>query len=285
VVALESTVIAQGLPWPENLEVARAMEGAVRAAGAVPATLAVLRGCVHVGIDASGMEGLAHGSGVLKAGRRDLSWAVSQGLDAAVTVSASVWLARQVGIGVFATGGIGGVHREAGATFDISCDLDELARGDGVVVVCAGAKGILDLPATLEVLEARGVPVVGYQTDELPAFQCRTSGLPLEQRVETPAAAARVVRTHRELGLPGAVLLVQPVPEPDALEPAVFDRALAEALGEAAATGVRGKPLTPFLLERIRQATAGRSLAANRALLVANAALAGAIAVELAESR
>ena len=285
--ALESTLIAHGLPWPRNLEAARAAEAEVRRAGAVPATIAVLGGVIRVGLDDDELEAIARSTlgseagRFLKASRRDLAVAVARGRDAATTVSATLWIARAHAIGVLATGGLGGVHRGAATSFDISTDLDELARGDGMLVVCAGFKSILDLPATLEALETRGVPVVGYQTDELPAFTTRTSGLPLELRVDTPAEAATIVRAQRALGLPGAVVLAQPVAAADALDRDTMEAALAAALAEADARGIRGKAVTPFLLDRIRSATAGRSLHANLALIAANARLAAEVAVEI----
>jgi pseudouridine-5'-phosphate glycosidase len=246
----------------------------------VPATAAVLGGVPRLGLDADELERMARApGGFLKAGRRDLGFAVARGRDVATTVSATLRLARRAGVGVLATGGLGGVHRGASESFDVSTDLDELARADGALVVCSGVKSILDVPATLEVLETRGVPVVGYQTDEFPAFTTRSSGLPLDCRADTPAEAAAVVVAHRLLGLPGAVVLAQPVPEAVALDRDVMEAALAAALNEARALGVSGKAVTPFLLDRLRAATAGRSLAANTALIVANAGLAGAVAV------
>jgi pseudouridine-5'-phosphate glycosidase len=282
VVALESTLIAQGLPWPENIETARQAEQAVRDAGAVPATIAVIGGRLCIGLSAEELERVAHLGNFLKAGRRDLAAAVARGLDAATTVSATLWIARRAGLSVMATGGLGGVHRDAAVTFDISTDLDELARADGMLVVCSGFKSILDLPATLDALETRGVPVAGYRTDELPAFTTRSSGLPLETRVESPADAAALVRAHRALGLPGAVVLAQPVPEADALDRAAMEAALADATAEARRAHVAGKALTPFLLDRIRRGTGGLSLRANRSLIVANARLAGEVAAALA---
>ncbi len=310
VVALESTVIAQGLPWPENLETARAAEAAVRAAGVMPATIAVFDGIIRIGltdqqlleISGVGATGdrptagpIAPGGDIsaerrppwAKANRRDLAPAIAAGGRAATTVSATLWIARRAGLQplVMATGGLGGVHRDASASFDVSTDLDELARADGALVVCSGMKSILDVPATLESLETRGVLVVGYRTGELPGFLTRSAGLPLEHRVESPAEAARLVRAHRDLGLPGAIVLAQPVPEEQAMDPELMQDALAQALDEARRRGIAGKPLTPFLLEAIRGATHGRSLRANCALLVANARLAAEVAVELAGSR
>ncbi|MFO0954686.1 MAG: pseudouridine-5'-phosphate glycosidase [Isosphaeraceae bacterium] len=283
VVALESTLIAQGLPWPENLETARASEEAVRAAGAVPATVAVLGGVVRVGLTAAEVERVARtargeGTPLVKAGRRDLAVAVARGLDAATTVSATLWLARRCGIAVMATGGLGGVHRDSALTHDVSTDLDELARADGTLVVCSGVKSILDIPATLERLETLGVVVVGYGTADFPAFTTRSSGLPLEHRVDTPEEAAALLRTHQSLGLPGAVVLAQPAPEAHAIPRDEAEAALAEALAAARREGVGGKAVTPFLLSRLREATGGRTLLANTALIVQNAALAGAVA-------
>ncbi|GAC1474757.1 MAG: pseudouridine-5'-phosphate glycosidase [Isosphaeraceae bacterium] len=283
VVALESTLIAHGLPWPDNLTTAWAAESAVRRAGAVPATVAVLGGRPCLGLSAEEIERLARPSErVKKAGRRDLAWVVARGLDAATTVSATLWLARQAGVGVMSTGGLGGVHREASVSFDISSDLDELARADGVLVVCSGVKSILDVPATLELLETRGVPVLGYGTGDFPAFTSRSSGLALESRVDSPGEVAAVVEAHRALGLPGAVVLAQPVTEELAIDRGEMEAALALALQDARAKGVSGKALTPFLLDKIRVATEGRSLVANSALIVDNAGLAGAVAVALA---
>ena len=282
VVALESTLVAHGLPWPENLETAEAAEAAVRAAGATPATIAVLGGRVRVGLDRDELRRLASSESFAKASRRDLAGAVARGLDAATTVSSTLWVARSAGIKILATGGLGGVHRDAAVNFDISNDLDELARADGALVVCSGVKSILDMPATLEALETRGVAVVGYRTGTLPAFTTTTSGLPLDDRVDSAEEAAALVRAHRSLGLPGAVVLAQSVPEAVALDRGAMEAALAAAMAEASGLGLAGKALTPFLLDRLRMATGGRSLVANRALIVANAGLAGAVAASLA---
>ena len=282
VVALESTLISHGLPWPENLVTALASESAVRKAGAVPATIAVIGGKIRVGLTREILEGLARGTTpVLKAGRRDLAHAVARGLEAATTVAATLWVAQKAGIGVMATGGLGGVHRQWPESLDISNDLEELSRADGCVVVCSGAKSILDIPATLEYLETRGVAVIGYRTGEFPAFLTRTSRLPLEIRVETAKEFAEIVAVHRTLGLPGALILAQAVPEFVGLDRGLFESVLADALAEARAQGISGKAVTPFLLGKIRDATAGRSLAANVALIVSNAGLAGEVAAEL----
>ncbi|WP_435021873.1 pseudouridine-5'-phosphate glycosidase [Tundrisphaera sp. TA3] len=282
VVALESTLIAHGLPFPDNLEVARACEAAVREAGAVPATIAVLGGRVRVGLDAADLDRLARPGTILKASRRDLAWAVARGLDAATTVSATLRIARRAGIGVMATGGLGGVHRDASTSFDVSTDLDELADADGMAVVCSGVKSILDVPATLEVLETRGVAVVGYRTDCFPAFTSTGDEHRLDARVESPGEVADLIRAHRDLALPGAVVVAQPVPEADALDRAAMETALAEAQAAARDQGVVGKAITPFLLDHLRHATEGRSLRANRSLIVNNARLAGEVAASLA---
>ena len=281
VVALESTLISHGLPRPGNLRVAREAERAVREAGAVPATIAVLGGRVRVGLSDPELARLAGLDGVLKAGRRDLAPAVSSARDAATTVSATLWVARRVGIRAFATGGLGGIHRGAAESFDISTDLDELSRADGCLVVCSGAKTILDLPATLERLETLGVLVVGYRTGALPGFTSPTTGLALEHRVDDPASAASLVVAHRTLGLPGAVVLAQPVPEADAPDEAVMEAALRSSLEEARRLGVSGKALTPFLLSRIHAETGGESLRANASLIIANASLAAQVAVAI----
>jgi pseudouridine-5'-phosphate glycosidase len=283
VVALESTLIAHGLPWPVNLETARESEAAVRAAGAVPATVAVLSGAPTVGLSDAQLESLARAPDVRKASRRDLGAAVALKQHAATTVSATMALAHAAGIRVFATGGIGGAHRGADP-FDISADLTELARTP-VLVVCAGAKSILHLPRTLEILETLGVPVVGYRTDSFPTFYVRdhTPPLPVSARVDSPQDAAALFAGHVQMGGCGAVL-AQPCPTDVAVSAADFDRLLAEAEREALATGVTGARLTPFLLAQLAELSGGRTLAANRALVVANARLAAEVASSLAES-
>jgi pseudouridine-5'-phosphate glycosidase len=276
IVALESTVIAQGLPWPLNLETARAVEAAVRAEGAVPATIAVWRGRATVGLADAELEELAQSKEVLKASRRDLAAAVAQGRTAATTVAATMFLAHRAGIRLFATGGIGGVHRGPDHEWDVSADLMELARTP-VAVVCAGAKSILDLPRTLEVLETQGVPVVGYGTDEFPAFYLRSSGEPVSARVDSPAEAAALLDAHWRL-YGGGVVLAQPLPAQVALAPTELESALVRAEEQARAAGIRGKALTPFLLARLAELTEGRTLRANQALLIANARLAARVA-------
>ena len=279
VVALESSLISHGLPHPQNLEAARTMERTVRENGAVPATIAVIGGKIRVGLTEGELEYMATRENVRKVSRRDLPIAVAQGLDGATTVAATMCVAHLAGIEVMATGGIGGVHR--GHPFDVSADLPELARTP-VAVVCSGAKSILDLPATLEWLETHGVPIVGYGTDEFPAFYSRSSGLKVDARVDSPEEAARIIHTKWELGLEGGVLVVVPVPEEAELPRELAERAIERALKAAEERGVRGKALTPFLLGQIARLTEGRSLAANIALLKNNAAVAAQIARALA---
>jgi pseudouridine-5'-phosphate glycosidase len=281
VVALESTIISHGMPYPDNLRTARAVEDVVRAAGAVPATVAVVGGRLRVGLDDVALERLAGDPDVAKASRRDLPALVAQGATAGTTVAATMYLAHLAGIAVFATGGIGGVHRGAEHTFDISADLDELASTP-VTVVCAGAKSILDLPKTLEVLETGGVPVVGVGTDEFPAFFTRTSGLPVDHRVDTAVELAALVAAHRRLGMRGVILVANPIPAADALDPADIDARIADAVADAERAGVTRKQVTPYLLARINELTDGRSLVANIALIRNNARLAAELAVELA---
>jgi pseudouridine-5'-phosphate glycosidase len=276
VVALESTLIAHGLPWPLNLETARAAEAAVRAADAVPATIAVYQGRPTIGLQPEQLEGLARSRDVLKASRRDLALAVARGLTAATTVAGTMFLAHQAGIRLFATGGIGGAHRGADFAWDISADLTELARTP-VAVVCTGAKSMLDLPRTLEILETLAVPVVGYSTDDFPAFYVRSSGQPVSARADTPQEVAALLAAHWQLGGAG-VVVAQPVPPDVALEAAEIDQALAQAEMDAAAAGLRGKTLTPFLLGRLADLTHGKTLRANQVLVQANARLAAQVA-------
>jgi pseudouridine-5'-phosphate glycosidase len=283
VVALESTLIAHGLPWPVNLETARAAERVVAGAGAVAATIAVWHGRPTVGLDDEEIEYLARATGVRKAAARDLAAAVIQGACAATTVSATMRLAHAAGIRVFATGGIGGVHPSAtGTPLDISADLLELARTP-VAVVCAGAKSILDLPATLEVLETQGVPVVGYQTDEFPAFYLPTSGLKVA-RIDAVTEAAALLRCHWELGGAG-VVVARPLPKEAALGREELAAALARAEAQARDEAVSGPALTPFLLARLADLTGGRTLTANRELILANAELAAHVARALGEGK
>jgi pseudouridine-5'-phosphate glycosidase len=281
VVALESTLIAHGLPWPLNLETAQGAEVAIRDEGAVPATIGVIRGRPTVGLSEAELEELAHNGRVLKASRRDLAIAVAQKRTAATTVAATMFLAHQAGIRLFATGGIGGAHREE-HPWDISADLVELARTP-VAVVCAGAKSVLDIPRTLEILETQGVPVVGYGADEFPAFYVRTSGEPVTARVDSPRQAADLLRTHWQLGGAG-IVLAQPVLEQVALEPDELTLALTAAEQQAVGVGVRGKELTPFLLGRLAEITHGQTLRANHVLVIANARLAAQVATALTQA-
>jgi pseudouridylate synthase len=281
VVALESTIIAHGLPRPGNLRVAREIEDAVRASGAVPATIAVLGGEVRVGLGDDELERVGGSDDVAKCSVRDLPVVCARGGDGATTVAATAHLAARAGIAVFATGGIGGVHRDAAASFDESADLVELGRTP-ICVVCAGVKSILDAGATLERLETLGVTVVGYRSDRLAGFYLADSGLPVPWRADSAAEVAAIMRARAEVGAPGGVLVANPIPVGEQLDPALHDRVLGEALAAAAAQGVRGKAITPFLLDRLNQETKGESLRANIALVTHNAALAGEIAVAAA---
>ena len=281
-VALESSVLAQGLLPPHNREAAERMERAVLAAGAEPVTTAIVRGQPTLGLEGDDLARFLRRDGVRKVSARDLALAMIDGADGATTVAGTLALCALGALEVFATGGIGGVHR--GAPFGESADLIELARTPAIVV-CAGAKSILDLPATLERLETLGVPVIGYQTDELPAFFSETSGLRLTARLDSPDAIARAWQAHRALGRPGALLVVQPPPAEHAIPVAMVEAATQAALRAAEQQGVRGAAVTPFLLADIQQRTNGRSVAANLALLEHNAHLAGAIAVALARLR
>ena len=279
VVALESTLITHGLPYPVNRETARHLEEVVRAAGAVPATIAILQGRVHVGLSPSELESLARAQGVRKCSRRDLPIVLAGRLDGATTVAGTMYLAHLAGIRVFATGGIGGVHR--GHPFDVSADLEELGRTP-VTVVCAGAKAILDLPLTLEVLETKGVPVVGYRTSEFPAFYSRSSSLPVDIRCDGASEVAALMKCRDQLGLTAGVLVGVPVPAEHELPAAEAEAAIAGALAEAETKGLRGKDVTPFLLARVSELTGERSRKANVALLANNALVAAEIAVAAA---
>jgi pseudouridylate synthase len=282
VVALESTVIAHGLPYPTNLEVAQQMESIVRQNGAVPATIAVLDGQLRIGLTQSELEHMATAKVIRKVSRRDLPIVVASRGDGATTVAATATIAAWAGIQVFATGGIGGVHRAP--PFDISNDLPTLASVP-VAVVCAGAKAILDLRATLEWLETAGVPVIGYGTDEFPAFYTRRSGLPVDARVDTAREAAAIIRAGRQLGLPGGMVIAVPVPADAELPGERLEAAITSALLEAQARGIERSASTPFLLRWIARQTEGASLKANVALLENNAAVAAQIAVALQELR
>ncbi|WSS29918.1 pseudouridine-5'-phosphate glycosidase [Streptomyces sp. NBC_01185] len=282
VVALESTIIAHGLPRPRNLRVGRELEELVRKAGAVPATVAVLDGRAHVGLDDAQLERIACDPGVRKLGHRDLAPALALGATGATTVSATAFLAARAGLGVFATGGLGGVHRAWTATQDESADLRLLAR-TGITVVCAGVKSILDVPATLQRLETLGVGVLGYGTERFPGFYLSSSGEPVDWTVRTPQEVAAVMWAREELGGPPAALIVaNPVPEEEQLDPAVHDRVLAEALEACGRRGITGQAVTPFLLEFLMRETGGASLEANLAAVRGNVRLAARIAVAAA---
>ncbi len=281
IVALESTLITHGLPYPDNLAAARAIEAAVRESGAIPATIAILSGQIVVGLDEAQLEYLAKAKNVRKCSRRDLGIVVAYRLDGATTVAGTMTVANMVGIPVFATGGIGGVHR--GHPFDVSADLAELERTP-VTVVCAGAKALLDLPLTLEQLETRGVPVIGYGTDELPAFYSRQSGLPVDVRADTPEQVAAIVRARRALGLDGGELVVVPVPLEDELPRAEAEAAIAQAMKLADEAGITGPAVTPFMLAKIAELTGGHSQRANIALLLNNARIAAQIAQAIVTS-
>jgi pseudouridine-5'-phosphate glycosidase len=280
IVALESTVIAHGLPWPSNLETACQAESAVRDAGAVPATIAVIDGEIHAGLGRQELERLARGADVYKASSRDLPWLVATRRTAATTVAATLFVAHRAGIPIMATGGIGGVHRGADETCDVSADLIELARTP-VAVVCSGAKSILDLPRTLEFLETHGVAVVGCGTHELPAFFSPSSGQRLNCRVDSPAQAAELIRSGRRLAMPSGIVIANPPPAEHAIPRDELERITRQSVAAAATAGVRGKALTPYLLDQLRQLGGERILAVNRALVVANARLAARIAAAL----
>lgn len=275
IVALESAVVTHGLPLPQNIELARDMEAQVLTHGATPATIALLEGRIHIGLTDSELSRLGHMEGTRKISLRDFGIALASDLSGGTTVAATLFAAERAGIRVFATGGIGGVHR--GAPFDVSADLLQLAR-TRMVVVCAGAKAILDLPATREVLETQGVPVIGYQTDDFPGFFTRTSGLAVDYRVDSPEEAARIALSAWEAGLGSAVLLVVPPPDESAMPADEMEAAIQDAIKEADQAGVYGAGATPFLLRRVSELTGGESLRANLALLKNNARVAALVA-------
>ncbi|SFT65300.1 pseudouridine-5'-phosphate glycosidase [Mesorhizobium sp. YR577] len=279
VVALESTIITHGMPYPANLETARGVESVVRDNGAVPATIAVIDGELRVGLTDAELESLAQAKGVVKASGRDLAAVMVRKGSAGTTVSATMRLADLAGISIFATGGVGGVHRGAEATFDISADLTELGH-TGTTVVCAGVKSILDIPKTLEFLETQRVPVIAYGTDDFPAFFTRSSGEKADHRLDTPAEIAEAMVLHEDMASGTGILIANPIPEADALDPAFIDGTISAAVKEADEKGISRKELTPFLLARINELSQGRSLKANIALVRNNAALAARIAVE-----
>ena len=281
VVALESTIISHGMPYPQNVETALNVERIIRENGAVPATIAIIKGRLKAGLTRDEIEYLGKkGYDVTKASRRDLPVLVARGEDGATTVATTMIIAAMAGIRVFATGGIGGVHRGAEVTMDISADLEELAMTP-VLVVCAGAKSILDLGLTLEYLETKGVPVIGYGTSELPAFYTRTSGFGVDYRLDTPEEIAAAFRAKLDMDLKGGMLVANPIPEEYSMDPAVINRAIDDAVAEANAKGIKGKQTTPFLLAKIKDITGGDSLASNIQLVYNNARLAAQVAKNL----
>jgi pseudouridine-5'-phosphate glycosidase len=283
IVALESTIITHGMPYPQNVETARRVEETVRQGGATPATIAVIAGALHVGLNGSQLDALGQAKDVMKLSRADMAACLASGRTGATTVAATMIAARLAGIEVFATGGIGGVHRGAETSFDISADLHELAQTP-VTVIAAGAKAILDLPKTLEVLETLGVPVIAYGQDDLPAFWSRQSGLKAPLRMDSPAEIAAAHRMRGALGLPGGQLVANPIPAEAEIPSDVLAPHIAKALSEAEAQGIAAKAVTPFLLQRIFELTHGASLEANIALVLNNARLGAKIASEMAKA-
>ncbi|MCL2828628.1 MAG: pseudouridine-5'-phosphate glycosidase [Oscillospiraceae bacterium] len=281
VVALESTIISHGFPYPQNLECARRCEQIIREAGAVPATIAIIDGWIKVGLTEGELVRLAETREMAKCSRRDVAAILSRGGSGATTVAGTMLFAAMAGIRVFATGGIGGVHRGAQQTFDISADLEELAQTP-VAVVSAGVKSILDIPLTREYLETAGVPVIGYDTDEFPNFYTRTSGIRVDYNLETTREIAKLIHTSHVLGLRGGILICNPIPPEYALDPAYIDEKIEAAIAEAQAQGISGKATTPFLLGKLYEITGGKSIEANRALVFNNAKVAAGIAVDLA---
>ncbi len=277
VVALESTIISHGMPFPQNLETALEVESIIRKEGALPATIAVIEGRIKIGLSNLELEQFAQGTKTVKVSSRDLPLALSQKQDGGTTVAATMICSRMAGISVFVTGGIGGVHRGSEKTMDISGDLMELSRTN-VAVVCAGIKSILDIPRTLEYLETQGVPVIGYRTDEFPAFYTTTSGYSVQSRINTAEDIARCMKVKWELGLNGGLVIANPVLPEDAMDEVVIEEAIAKSLKEASEKGIDGKAVTPFLLERISQLTDGESLKTNIALVFNNALLGAGIA-------
>ena len=282
VVALESTIIAHGMPYPKNVETALNVERIIRDNGAVPATIAILKGRLKAGLTPDEIEYLGKSKNVLKASRRDIPFIVAKELDGATTVASTMIVAALAGIKIFATGGIGGVHRKAQETFDISADLDELANTN-VAVICAGAKSILDLGLTLEYLETKGVPVVGFKTEELPAFYTRKSGFGVDYRVDSEIEAAKTLKAKWDLGLKGGMVIANPVPEEFQMNYDVINAAIDKALKEADEKGIKGKETTPFLLAKIKDITGGDSLETNIKLVYNNAEVAAKIACELSK--
>lgn len=280
VVALESTIISHGMPYPQNVETALNVEKVIRENGAVPATIAIIGGRLKAGLTADEIEYFGKkGMEITKASRRDIAAIISRGIDGATTVTTTMMIAHMAGINIFATGGIGGVHRGAETTMDISADLEELAKTP-VMVVCAGAKAILDLGLTLEYLETKGVPVIGYQTEELPAFYTRKSGFGVDYRMDTPEELARLLLTQQAMPNAGGVLVTNPIPEKYSMDHDVINKAIDEAVADSVRDGIHGKETTPYLLAKVKELTGGDSLESNIQLVYNNAALAAKTAVE-----
>lgn len=277
VVALESTIIAHGMPYPQNVRTAMAVEAKVRENGAVPATIGILGGRIKIGMTEAEIEYMAHAKNVLKVSRRDFPYVISKKLDGATTVAGTMIAANMAGIRLFVTGGIGGVHRGAGESFDISADLEELKMTD-VTVVCAGAKAILDIPATMEYLETAGVPVIAYGTDEIPAFYSRKSGEKANCRMDSPEEIGALISMKSALGLKGGILITCPIPEADEIPAEEINAVIDKAIDEAEAAGIKGKETTPFLLSKVKDLTEGRSLEANIKLVLNNADIGSKIA-------
>ena len=277
VVALESTIISHGMPYPQNIETAKACEEIIRENGAVPATTAIIGGKIKIGLSDEELEFMATSKDIIKASRRDFAYIVSQGLNGATTVASTIIASRLAGIKIFVTGGLGGVHRHAEVTFDISRDLEELASND-IMIVCAGCKSILDIGLTLEYLETKGVPVFGYQTDYMPAFFTRKSEFKVDYNIKNPKEAAEAAKAQWELGLQGGILLTNPIPESDSMDEEKINSAIEKALVEAEEKGIHGKETTPFLLSKVLEVTEGKSLEANIALVKNNAKLGAEVA-------
>lgn len=277
VVALESTIISHGMPYPQNIETAKACEEIIRKNGAVPATTAIIGGKIKIGLNEEELEFMATSKDIIKASRRDFAYIVSRGLNGATTVASTIIASRLAGIKIFVTGGLGGVHRHAETTFDISRDLEELASND-IMIVCAGCKSILDIGLTLEYLETKGVPVFGYQTDSMPAFFTRKSEFKVDYNIKNPKEAAEAAKTQWDLGLTGGILLTNPIPEKDSMDEEKINKAIEEALKEAEEKGIHGKETTPFLLSKVLEVTEGKSLEANIALVKNNARLGAEVA-------
>lgn len=281
VVALESTIISHGMPYPENIKTAKELDGIVRENGAIPATIAILNGKMKVGLSDSDLEFLATSKDIKKASRRDIPYLISQKIHGATTVAATMIIAEMAGIKVFVTGGVGGVHRGASETFDISADLQELTKTN-VAVICAGAKAILDIGLTLEYLETQGVPVIGFRTSDMPAFYTRTSGFPVDIRLDSAKDVAELIQTKWELGLQGGVVVANPIPPKFEMDKELIDHAIEEALIKAQNLNITGKKITPFLLNAIKDITKGKSLDSNIELVKNNAKIGSKIACELA---